>query len=486
VAWLTLSLAGLGLTLVATVRAIDRTTAVSDLSVRQLVRGIRELPVHGTGGGSGRIFLSENTENSSRTKHGRLCPGDLLLVVSEDFAGGDHRFSFRARLSGAASAGAVAGSGGSGAAGWAVLSGRGVGAVCAAGETAEFGVGAVCSGGECVSGVELPARRLFQLPRLSSERPVAALSECELAGEAFGAGIYREASAVESAAIVKARLADFLSDGWLAAVEAVLGPILDVDSSGGLTVVVAHLDPTRESGEYPLWGCVRESDFGVSEAGPAGDILYLDVGVAEISESDFRSLLVHELSHAACFSRLLERRLAGSGDLLLPRWFHESLAHLVECALAGERGLLQRRREACWRDPGSAPVVVNLQQMTWSASRRGPRAAGYRFLLSGGGVERISGGELASLLREAGDFDDLLGQFLGGDREGALRDWASGEAVAMAAAGQQWIPELSASGVTERRVLGTAFVVWRAGSEGLDVSVESSDDSDWTLTVIRR
>jgi len=305
VAWLTLSLAGLGLTLVATVRAIDRTTAVSDLSVRQLVRGIRELPVHGTGGGSGRIFLSENTENSSRTKHGRLCPGDLLLVVSEDFAGGDHRFSFRARLSGAASAGAVAGSGGSGAAGWAVLSGRGVGAVCAAGETAEFGVGAVCSGGECVSGVELPARRLFQLPRLSSERPVAALSECELAGEAFGAGIYREASAVESAAIVKARLADFLSDGWLAAVEAVLGPILDVDSSGGLTVVVAHLDPTRESGEYPLWGCVRESDFGVSEAGPAGDILYLDVGVAEISESDFRSLLVHELSHAAWFSRLL-------------------------------------------------------------------------------------------------------------------------------------------------------------------------------------
>jgi hypothetical protein len=56
----------------------------------------------------------------------------------------------------------------------------------------------------------------------------------------------------------------------------------------------------------------------------------------------------------------------------------------------------------------------------------------------------------------------------------------------MAAAGQQWIPELSVSGVTERRVLGTAFMVWRAGSEGLDVSVESSDDSDWTLTVIRR
>jgi hypothetical protein len=28
-------------------------------------------------------------------------------------------------------------------------------------------------------------------------------------------------------------------------------------------------------------------------------------------------------------------------------------------------------------------------------------------------------------------------------------------------------------------------VVWRAGSEGLDVTVEAGDDSDWTLTVIR-
>ncbi|MFM7868301.1 MAG: hypothetical protein ACKPHU_29140, partial [Planctomycetaceae bacterium] len=254
VAWLTLSLAGLGLTLVATVRAIDRTTAVSGPSVRQLVQGTREPPVHGTGAGSGRSFPSENTENSGRTKHGRLGPGDLLLVVSEDFAGGDHRFSVRARLSGVADTGAVAGGGSSCAAGWAVLSGRGLGAVCAAGETAESGVGSVCSGGECVSGVELPARRLFQLPRLSLERPVAVLSECELAGEAFGVGIYSEAAAVESAAAVRARLADFLSGGWLAAVEAVLGPILDVDSSGGLTVVVGHLDPAGESGEYPLWG----------------------------------------------------------------------------------------------------------------------------------------------------------------------------------------------------------------------------------------
>jgi hypothetical protein len=28
-------------------------------------------------------------------------------------------------------------------------------------------------------------------------------------------------------------------------------------------------------------------------------------------------------------------------------------------------------------------------------------------------------------------------------------------------------------------------VVWRGGSSGLDVQVTASDDSDWTLTVIR-
>lgn len=497
VAWLTLSLMGLGLTLLASVRAFDRTTLVPNPSPQPSAEDTAQAPVHaqppvhGTSSGIQRTFFEENTANSSRKKCCRLGPGDLLLLVSEDFSGNDHLFSLQAVLSGAGGAGEVAAD--TAASGsfcepeWS--SGRsaaGAVAGAVAGDIAASCVGAADSERLSSSAEGLPSRRLFQLPRLSFERPVAVMTECELAGSAGGAGIYSEAGAGESAAIVRSRVSDFLSGGLLAAVEEWLGPILDVDGSGGLTVVVGQLDPARESAEYPLWGCVRESDFGVGESGPAGDILYLDAGVAEISEQDFRALLVHELSHAACFSRLLERRLAGSGELSVPRWFHESLAHLVESALAGERGLLQRRREACWRDPGAAPVVVNLQRMTWAASRRGPRAAGYRFLLASGGVERMRGGQLSCLLRESAGFEELLGQFLGGAREDALRGWAVAEAQAMGAAGLQWIPELSAAGVTEQRVLGTAFAVWRAGTEPLDVAVESGDDSDWTLTVIRR
>lgn len=157
----------------------------------------------------------------------------------------------------------------------------------------------------------------------------------------------------------------------------------------------------------------------------------------------------------------------------------------MEQEFAGECELMRRRVEACWVDPGMAPVVVNLQRMTWGASRRGSRASAWRFLRAGtsGGVLRS--GVLASEFREAACFDELLSNVLGGASESVLRRWVAGEVRSMLATSPHVIPELSAGCVTERRVLGTAFMVWRAGPEALDVTVEAGDDSDWTLTVIR-
>lgn len=501
VAWLALSLLGLGLTLVASVRAIDRTeltysglwgrtsvtAAASSVLTERRQRGVLTCPVHGTGDvtvhGTGDVgeagFGSKNTANSGRLKRCRLAPGEVACLVSEDFLGAGHLFRVEARgCSSGESGGTERGT--SGAEDGVFLSGSaGLGA---------GGAGAgIVTGAESASAgrVELPSRRLFQLPRMSFERPATVLAECELVGSVGGLGIYCEGSVRLSAEQLRGRLGAFAVSGLLEGVERVLGSVLDVDGSGGLTVVVGELDPAGESGEFPFWGCVREADFLGGESGLAGDILYLDSGVSEISELEWRSLLVHELAHAACFSRLLERRVAGLSELSVPRWFHEGLAHLVEHELAGECGLARRRLESCWGDPGLAPVVVNLQQMTWGASRRGSRASAYRFLRAGIGGDVLRAGRLAGELRESACFEDLLNCVLGGAAEVVLRRWAAGEVRAMLATSPQVIPQLSAGCVTERRVLGTAFVVWRAGSEGLDVTVAAGDDSDWTLTVIR-
>jgi len=189
VAWLTLSLMGLGLTLLASVRAFDRTTLVPNPSPQPSAEDTAQAPmhaqppVHGTSSGIQRTFFKENTANSSRKKCCRLGPGDLLLLVSEDFSGNDHLFSVQAVLSGAGGAGEVAAD--TAASGsvcepeWS--SGRSA-AGAVAGDIAASCVGAADAERLSSSGQGLPSKRLFQLPRLSFDRPVAVMTECELAG----------------------------------------------------------------------------------------------------------------------------------------------------------------------------------------------------------------------------------------------------------------------------------------------------------------
>ncbi len=505
------------------------------------VHGTRAAQVHGTLGDLSR----ENARNLTRTKACRLAPGELLVLVSEDPAGNVHRFRLTAaaipssRVTGAMNepsgvtgpaesvgraefaceAGAVdsvessicADSVNAGArdkerslglspdtdflsplkspvflGGWgpARMLGLPFDPGANPGGVMDLAWRAVAEGGSPAGNSALPQRRLFQLPRLSGSRTASVCTDCQLVGSAGGVGVYSEDWLRGPADRLGQRIAGMLGSGLLLAIEQALGPLLDVDGSGGLTIVVGDLDPQYEAGEFPLWGCVRESDFLDAAAGSGGDILYVDESVADVGELDLRALLVHELAHGACFSRLLERRLAGGSELLVPRWFHEGLAHVLEHAIVGERSLSRRRLEACWQDPGVSPVMVNPQSVSWSSSRQGPRAAGYRFLAAAG-VDRLPAGRVAKLLREAGSFEDLLFDVLGGATAPALRRWGVLEARALLDSHPDWIPPLQSDVAVESRVLGSAFVVWRGGSSGLDVQVTATDDSDWTLTVIR-
>ena len=106
VVWLSLASALLALTLVATVRAIDRSDAAdSSAAVSQpaqshengfKVHGTRIAQVHGTQSGTQSDLSRENAGNLDRTKVCRLAPGELLVLVSEDPAGNVHRFRLTA------------------------------------------------------------------------------------------------------------------------------------------------------------------------------------------------------------------------------------------------------------------------------------------------------------------------------------------------------------------------------------------------------
>ncbi|HCP13886.1 MAG TPA: hypothetical protein DIT89_16250 [Planctomycetaceae bacterium] len=543
VVWLSLASALLALTLVATVRAIDRSDAAdSPAAVSQPAQSHENgFKVHGTQSDLSR----ENAGNLARTKVCRLAPGELLVLVSEDPAGNVHRFRLTAAaIPSSCVAGAItepaeatgpaesvdetefvckSGSADSAKSsscansvnsdardkswslgfssgtnfssplkspvffkGWGRAGMLGLPFFLGvnSGATMDLAWRAVAEGESLAGNSALPKRRLFQLPRLSGSRTASVCTDCQLVGSAGGIGVYSEDWLRGPADRLGQRIPGMLGSGLLLAIEQALGPLLDVDGSGGLTIVVGDLDPQCEAGEFPLWGCVRESDFLDAATGSGGDILYLDESVADVGEQDLRALLVHELAHGACFSRLLERRLAGGSELLIPRWFHEGLAHVLEHAIAGERSLSRRRLEACWQDPGVSPVMVNPQSVSWSSSRQGPRAAAYRFLAAAG-VDRLPAGRVANLLREAGSFEDLLFEVLGGATAPALRRWGVFEARALLDSHPDWIPPLQSDVAMESRVLGSAFAVWRGGASGLDVQVTATDDSDWTLTVIR-
>ncbi|MFN5973097.1 MAG: hypothetical protein ACK48U_01515, partial [Planctomyces sp.] len=203
VAWLALSLFGLGLTLVASVRAIDRTT-----------------PVQGTENRTENVVAEvadcKTAAFPGRAKHCRLAPGDVVCLVSEDFLGSGHLFKVQARRCDRVESGG-ADPGEFGMADIAGLS-QGVRTVGSGSRTVVAAAGDVAAG-DAAEVVELPSRRLFQLPRMSFDRAATVLSECELAGSVGGAGVYCEGSARLSAERLRGRMASFLASGLLGCVE---------------------------------------------------------------------------------------------------------------------------------------------------------------------------------------------------------------------------------------------------------------------------
>ncbi|MEI7700206.1 MAG: hypothetical protein WCK86_10440 [Planctomycetia bacterium] len=347
--------------------------------------------------------------------------------------------------------------------------------------------GGLVKGGQ---GWEANARRrsvrCFRMPRFSAGQSREVLCEGHEFLRTEGVSVFLDSSLPEAEFDAEeirgagSRIAALCDGGLRRSVELLVGPIRDVDGDGQLSVVLTRLEPDQSSGNIPVRGCVRESDFLDASSGPPGDIIYLDIAVPEAAE--LAGLLAHEMTHAAMYSRLLDRREKGLSQLSLPGWFHEAVAHWTEHQLAGRGLVFAERLRMYQRNPAAAPVCPNPLWMSYTASRGGPRIAGSRFLE----VMLRPEASLAGIMCEARNVDEILEQCLGTSLSEALVPWSRYEAARLFREAPERIPLMRSDEAGTQRIYGTAFLVLQCGAKPLVLEIGCEDTSDWNLTVIER
>jgi hypothetical protein len=265
-------------------------------------------------------------------------------------------------------------------------------------------------------------------------------------------------------------------------IESGLGSIDDLDGDGRLTVVLTRLDRRNPGGllqsdRVPVLGCVREADFLGSQTEACGDILYLAPEGLQMPGS--RSLLAHELAHAAVHCRQRQRLQQGQGKLVIPDWFHEALAHLAEHSVVGSGEFFEQRLAEFQLGPQNCPVVTGFQS-GWEAGRGGSRPAGLLFLQSA--LRRPV--NVPQSFHTSESFAELLDGLLRQSFRESLAAWGPVAAGQILRARPQAIPRLRAGAEHAGTIYGTAFQCWRSDSGPLTIEIQSDAAAALQLTVL--
>lgn len=327
-------------------------------------------------------------------------------------------------------------------------------------------------------------RRVFEVPRLVG-RTFCSVATCgQLMGCRNGVAIYRDETldCDERLQQAAAQITTLLEGGFRQQVELICGPIDDIDQNGALTFLLTELQPCGEAdlNQPPLHGCVRQSDFLSSPGEIGGDIIYLDRELPR--QRELAGLLAHEMTHAAIFSRLVERQSLPNGSLTVPGWLNELTAHAVEHRLAGPASSFASRIRSFQQSPESSPISANPHFLSPLQRRGGSRAAAVRLLQFTGGLH----GSIPLAIRDAGDSTQLLNSLLGHSVHEVLPHWSRAEADEICRLSPGSLRSLSNDKTTHHVIYGTAFGIFRAGNSASLIQVTCEDDSDWTLTVLPR
>jgi hypothetical protein len=160
-----------------------------------------------------------------------------------------------------------------------------------------------------------------------------------------------------------------------------LGECRDVDGDGKFAVLMTPWLGRLQGGKTSLGGFVRGSDFRRDVGMPYSnccDMLYLNSDVRP--DDHLRTLLVHEYTHAVCFSARLPSRAHPHGLPEEDDWLNEAIAHVFENLYGRGWSNLGYRVSRFMNEPQAYPLVVRDYYQAGMWRNHGCRGATYLFL----------------------------------------------------------------------------------------------------------
>lgn len=317
----------------------------------------------------------------------------------------------------------------------------------------------------------LSSRRTFRFPRLASALSESSFThiESELVASGIRAALYidrrdRDLPHLSQLADEIIRLTDA---EVLPLIESRLCPIADLDGNGRVVILLSselvRLSPSEQLAAVPLKGMTWSEDFSrTSPRGNASDVVYLHPHLK--IDAGLKSLLLHELAHAATFSRAFDK--SRSAAATPPDWISEGLAHLAETWENADSSNWHSRLVAFEHSPGDAPLFVDSYSRSglWRhPPSRGAVISFFQWLERSTPADLISQWFAASTLDLAG-----LERLLGVPREDLFRRWSVDSA-------RTWSAPLHLDSTqTSLPLRGAAFLV-------LDVPASSIAVTGWKL-----
>jgi len=212
--------------------------------------------------------------------------------------------------------------------------------------------------------VSLPTRRKFRFPGFQSFAGEESLGLIE--GELLIAGsrslVYvdlrdRDLPHLEGLGHEIVRLID---EELLELIESRIWPIEDLDRNGKFTLLLSsemiRVSPSQQFAAVPLKGMTWSEDYSASgTVGNQADLVYLHPHLQ--ADGGLRSLLLHEMAHAACFSRAFQD--VRSQGKLPPDWISEGIAHLAETWRNEDRSNWELRLTAFEQSPQESPLFID-------------------------------------------------------------------------------------------------------------------------------
>jgi hypothetical protein len=229
-----------------------------------------------------------------------------------------------------------------------------------------------------------------------------------------------------------------------------LGTYRDVDHDGRFAILLSPWLARLQGGRTSVGGFVRGSDFQSCLGRPFSnrcDMMYINSQT--LPGDHLRTLLIHEYTHAVCFSR---RTSDSAGPPKFPDeedWLNEGIAHCAESLFGGGWSNLDYRIARFLNEPSAYPLVITDYYRAGLWRCHGCRGATYLFLRFC--VEQFGAQTLARLISNPSSGTQNLERTTGHSFEDLFRAWTLSlaeaawhqPAASAARAGESAEPELA-------------------------------------------